>query len=109
VQDKIAETSVIVDETLQGIQNVKAFANERWEALRYGNAAWSDVRVLALEERRWQGAFVSFIILCMFGAIVLVIWRGVHLMALGEISTGDWSPSSCIPSSSAPASAVFPS
>jgi len=87
VQDKIAETSVIVDETLQGIQNVKAFANERWEALRYGKVV-SEVRVLALKSGRWQGAFVSFIILCMFGAIVLVIWRGVRLMAAGEISTG---------------------
>ncbi len=88
VQDKIAETSVIVDETLQGIQNVKAFANERWEALRYGRVV-GDVRVLALKSGRWQGAFVSFIILCMFGAIVLVIWRGVRLMAIGEISTGE--------------------
>lgn len=88
VQDKIAETSVIVDETLQGIQNVKAFANERWEALRYGRVV-GDVRLLALKSGRWQGAFVSFIILCMFGAIVLVIWRGVRLMALGEISTGE--------------------
>ena len=88
VQDKIAETSVIVDETLQGIQNVKAFANERWEALRYGRVV-GDIRVLALKSGRWQGAFVSFIILCMFGAIVLVIWRGVRLMAAGEISTGE--------------------
>lgn len=88
VQDKVAETSVIVDETLQGIQNVKAFANERWEALRYGRVV-NDIRKLALKSGRWQGAFVSFIILCMFGAIVLVIWRGVRLMAAGEISTGE--------------------
>lgn len=88
VQDKVAETSVIVDETLQGIQNVKAFANERWEAMRYG-AVVNDVRLLALRSGRWQGAFVSFIILCMFGAIVLVIWRGVRLMAAGDISTGE--------------------
>ena len=88
VQDKIAETGVIVDETLQGIQNVKAFANERWEALRYGKVV-NEVRRLALKSGHWQGAFVSFIILCMFGAIVLVIWRGVRLMAAGEISTGE--------------------
>lgn len=88
VQDKVAESSVIVDETLQGIQNVKAFANERWEALRYGKVV-NEVRRLALKSGHWQGAFVSFIILCMFGAIVLVIWRGVRLMATGEISTGE--------------------
>ncbi|HNR55938.1 MAG TPA: ABC transporter transmembrane domain-containing protein [Flavobacteriales bacterium] len=88
VQDKIAESSVIVDETLQGVQNVKAFVNERWEALRYGKVV-NEVRRLALKSGHWQGAFVSFIILCMFGAIVLVIWRGVRLMAAGEISTGE--------------------
>jgi hypothetical protein len=31
VQDRIADTNVIVDETLQGIQNVKAFSNESFE------------------------------------------------------------------------------
>ena len=87
VQDRIADTGVVVEETLQGIQNVKAFANEAWEASRYAthvNAA----RSLALKGARWRGAFVSFIILCMFGGIVLVIWRGVHLKADGAMSTG---------------------
>lgn len=88
VQDRIADTNVIVDETLQGIQNVKAFANEAWEALRYGKAV-TEARGLALKGARWQGAFVSFIILCMFGAIVLVIWRGVRMLPTGEISMGE--------------------
>jgi ABC-type multidrug transport system fused ATPase/permease subunit len=88
VQDRIADTNVIVDETLQGIQNVKAFANERWESLRYGSSVY-DARRLALKGARWQGAFVSFIILCMFGAIVLVIWRGVRMLPTGEIQMGE--------------------
>ncbi|HRH37111.1 MAG TPA: ABC transporter transmembrane domain-containing protein, partial [Flavobacteriales bacterium] len=87
VQDRIADTNVIVDETLQGIQNVKAFANESWEALRYGKSV-NEARGLALRGARWQGAFVSFIILCMFGAIVFVIWRGVGMLAAGEILIG---------------------
>jgi ABC-type multidrug transport system fused ATPase/permease subunit len=87
VQDRIADTNVVVDETLQGIQSVKAFANEAWEALRY-NKAVTAARGLAMKGARWRGAFVSFIILCMFGAIVLVIWRGVHLKEEGVLSTG---------------------
>ena len=87
VQDRIADTNVVVDETLQGIQSVKAFANEAWEALRY-NRAVTAARGLAMKGARWRGAFVSFIILCMFGAIVLVIWRGVHLKEDGVLSTG---------------------
>jgi ABC-type bacteriocin/lantibiotic exporter with double-glycine peptidase domain len=35
VQDKIAESNVIVEETMQGIANVKSFANEFFELLRY--------------------------------------------------------------------------
>jgi ABC-type multidrug transport system fused ATPase/permease subunit len=88
VQDRIADTNVIVDETLQGIQNVKAFANEAMGSVALRRSVVAAVRP-GDEGRRWRGAFVSFIILCMFGAIVLVIWRGVHLMALGEISTGE--------------------
>lgn len=88
VQDRIADTNVVVDETLQGIQSVKAFANEAWEALRYKKAVTA-ARGLAMKGARWRGAFVSFIILCMFGAIVLVIWRGVHLKEEGVLSTGE--------------------
>ncbi len=88
VQDKIADTNVVVEETLQGIQSVKAFANEAWEAMRYGRNVKA-ARDLAMKGARWRGAFVSFIILCLFGAIVLVIWRGVHLKEAGEISTGE--------------------
>ena len=88
VQDRIADTNVVVDETLQGIQSVKAFANEAWEAMRYGRSVTA-ARSLAMKGARWRGAFVSFIILCMFGAIVLVIWRGVHLKEEGVLSTGE--------------------
>src|ERR1700759_3020460 len=35
-QDKLAESNTIVEETLQGIANVKAFVNESFEAGRYG-------------------------------------------------------------------------
>ncbi|MFN3874395.1 MAG: ABC transporter ATP-binding protein [Flavobacteriales bacterium] len=87
VQDRIADTNVVVEETLQGIQSVKAFANEAWEALRY-NRSVTAARGLAMKGARWRGAFVSFIILCMFGAIVLVIWRGVHLKEEGAMTTG---------------------
>ena len=75
VQDRIADTNVVVDETLQGIQSVKAFANEAWEALRY-NKAVTAARGLAMKGARWRGA------------IVLVIWRGVHLKEDGVLSTG---------------------
>ncbi|HMQ76687.1 MAG TPA: ABC transporter transmembrane domain-containing protein [Flavobacteriales bacterium] len=88
VQDRIADTNVIVDETLQGIQSVKAFANEAWESVRYGRSVLS-ARALAMRGARWRGALVSFIILCMFGAIILVVWRGVNLQREGLLTNGE--------------------
>lgn len=88
VQDGIADSGTIVDETLQGIQNVKAFANEAWEVVRYGKSVEA-ARALALKGARWRGAFVSFIILCMFGAVVAVAYRAVQLKNAGVIQPGE--------------------
>ncbi|MFN8134628.1 MAG: hypothetical protein U0Z17_05195 [Bacteroidales bacterium] len=34
--------------------------------------------------------FSSFTILRLFGAMVAVIWKGAHLLATGEMATGDY-------------------
>lgn len=87
VQDAIAESNTIVEETLQGITNVKAFANEFFEILRYGKVT-SHIRDLAVKGGKARGAFFSFIIFCLFGAIILLIWVAVRLENSGEISHG---------------------
>lgn len=87
VQDRIAESNVIVDETLQGIQNVKAFSNEGHETRRYAESV-SSARQLALKSLRWRGGFVSFIIFCMFGVVVFVVYRAALLKEAGEMSVG---------------------
>ncbi|MEY4110454.1 MAG: hypothetical protein RLZZ46_809, partial [Bacteroidota bacterium] len=85
VQDAIAESNTIVEETLQGITNVKAFANEFFEIVRYGRVT-SGIRDLAVKGGKARGAFFSFIIFCLFGAIILLIWVAVRLEKSGEIS-----------------------
>jgi ABC-type multidrug transport system fused ATPase/permease subunit len=87
-QDTIADSNTIVEETLQGIQNVKAFANEKFEFKRYGNVV-NDIVSIALKASRYRGAFVSFIIFGLFGSIVGVIWYGLILQSEGAISQGD--------------------
>ena len=88
VQDRVADTNVIVDETLQGIQVVKAFGNEAHETARY-RASVLDVKRLAMTGVRWRGAFVSFIIFAMFGVVVFIVWRAVHLREQGALQVGD--------------------
>ncbi len=88
VQDRIAESNVIVDETLQGIQSVKAFSNEGYETARYGTSVLG-ARQLALKSLRWRGGFVSFIIFCMFGVVVFVVYRAALLKESGGMTVGD--------------------
>lgn len=88
VQGEVAESNTIVEETLQGIQNVKSFANEWFEVARY-NAKTAEVAITGIKGGRYRAAFSSFIILGIFGAIVAVIWRGTVLIAAGEMLTGD--------------------
>lgn len=87
-QDQLAESNVIVEETLQGISNVKAFVNEAYESARY-KSAMAKVVALALRGAKFRGAFASFIIFCLFGAIVTVVWYGSSLVQTGEITVGD--------------------
>jgi ABC-type multidrug transport system fused ATPase/permease subunit len=87
-QDKIADSNVIVEETLQGIATVKAFVNEAFEYLRYKKKT-DDVIAISLKAAIWRGAFASFIIFCLFGSIVAVIWYGVILVQEDALSVGD--------------------
>ncbi|AOC96807.1 Putative multidrug export ATP-binding/permease protein [Flavobacterium anhuiense] len=87
VQDQVAESQVIVEETMQGISIVKAFANEWYEIARYKGKI-SEVVKLAIKGGKYRGYFASFIIFCLFGAIVAVVWYGVRLSIAGEMSVG---------------------
>ncbi len=87
VQDKVAESQVVVEETMQGISIVKAFANEWYEIARY-NGKIKEVVSIAIKGGKYRGYFASFIIFCLFGAIVAVVWYGVQLSISGEMSVG---------------------
>lgn len=88
VQDEVAFSNTIVEETLQGIQNVKSFVNEWFESARYVKAT-TQVMQTAIHVGKLRGLFASFIIFCLFGSIVGLIWYGVKLQNSGVISNGD--------------------
>ncbi len=85
VQDEIAASNTIVEETFAGIQTVKAFANEAWEQNRYGKRI-REVVGLAITGGYYRGAFSSFITFGLFGAIALVIWFGAGMVHDGELA-----------------------
>ncbi len=87
-QDQLADSNIVVQETLQGISNVKAFSNEWFEIGRYENSL-KKVVGLALRTGKIRGLFISFMLFSLFGTIVFVVWFGVGLMQAGELSFGD--------------------
>lgn len=87
-QSKVADSNTIVEETLQGITTVKAFANEFFENMRYSEKT-NEIVGISLKGAKWRGAFASFIIFALFGSIVGVIWYGVILVNQNGLSVGD--------------------
>ena len=80
-QDEAADSNVILEENLTGISNVKSFTNEALALLKY-RVSIDEIRKLNVKAGVWRGLFISFIIFCLFGAIVFIIWRGL-LMTQG--------------------------
>ena len=87
-QDQLAETNVVVEETMQSIQTVKAYTNEDFEVKRYGASLTEMVRI-SLKAARMRGLFAAFIIFVMFGALFFIIWQAAMMVEKGEMLKGD--------------------
>lgn len=90
-QNFAAESNSIVEEALMGISNVKSFTNELFILGKYQKSI-EEIRALNVKSGMWRGLFISFIIFCMTGAIVFIVWQGL-LMTQGpkaELSSADF-------------------
>jgi ATP-binding cassette subfamily B protein len=83
-QDALADAGTVIEESVQGIADVKAFSNEPFEAARYDRALDRFFKV-TLRGAMARAAFLAFIIFVMFGTIAGVAWQGSHMLASGEI------------------------
>lgn len=88
IQSELADSNTIIEETLQGIQSVKAFTNEYIEIARYKQKT-KEIADLGMTSGKYRGAFSSFIILGLFGAIATVVWQGSRYLQAGEMAAGD--------------------
>jgi ABC-type multidrug transport system fused ATPase/permease subunit len=88
VQNEVAESNTIVEETLQGIQSVKTFTNEHFEILRYKKRT-EEIAKIGMKSGKYRGAFSAFLISGLFGAMVAVIWKGSILLSEGTIDAGE--------------------
>lgn len=84
-QDQLADSNTIVQETLQGIGNVKSFANEWFEINRYTGSLQKVIK-MAVKSGLYRGMFVSFMLFSVFGTIALVVWYGIGHLDFGDLT-----------------------
>lgn len=84
-QDSLADANIIVEETFQSINTVKAYTNEQFESNRYKIGIQRTLE-LALKNALYRGTFITFIIVIMFGSIIFVFWKGTGLVELHAIN-----------------------
>lgn len=89
-QDRLAETNVVVEESLQGIGTVKAFAREDYEAERYSQGL-DRVLTAVVRGARHQAVFSAAMSLFFMGILGSVLVYGCHLIQAGELTVGQMS------------------
>ncbi len=87
-QEKLAQSNVIVEETLQSISTVKAYTNEDFELARYARSVDESVAI-SIKTANARGLFSAFIVTVMFGALFFIIYRAILQVQAGELPVGD--------------------
>ncbi|MGN6375349.1 MAG: ABC transporter transmembrane domain-containing protein [Sphingomonas sp.] len=86
-QDRIADIGAIASETLGAMKIVQAFGQERREGERFQDAV-SDGFVAAKRRFTVRAILTALVIALVFGAISLILFDAVHLVASGRLSGG---------------------
>lgn len=87
-QDEIANANTILEETLQAIVSVKAYANEFFEMFRYKKSIDNVVKT-SLKRAFWRGLFIATIMFFAAAAIIAIIWYGLHMVQNNVITIGE--------------------
>jgi len=87
-QEALADTNVILNETMQTVSVVKAFTSELFESKRYESANDRMVKI-AMKFASGRAIFSTFIVTVLFGALIFVIWKGAMLIQAKVMSSGD--------------------
>jgi len=77
VQDRVADVSAHVDETLHEIRTVQAFAHEDRESATFGERVEA-VFLAAVQRSHYLAALIAAVIVLAFGAVGVLLWVGAH-------------------------------
>ena len=87
VQDRVADVSSHVDETLHEIRTVQAFAHEDRESATFGERVEA-VFAAAVQRSGYLALLIATVIVLAFGAVGLLLWVGAHDVFAGRLSAG---------------------
>jgi subfamily B ATP-binding cassette protein MsbA len=88
VQDIMAETSAVAEETIGGIRIVKSFAREDYERARFGQRV-DGLFEAAMRRTRLYATLGPLISLLMYGSLILVLWMGGREVLYGRLTPGE--------------------
>jgi len=88
VQDALAKSTEIAEESFAGIRTVRSFAREPEEAERY-RVAVNESYLLAARRALAIGAFNGILGFAGYSAIAVVVWYGGKLVMGGTMTMGD--------------------
>ena len=87
VQDRVADVSSHVDETLHEIRTVQAFAHEDRESATFGERVEA-VFIAAVQRSGYLALLIAAVIVLAFGAVGVLLWVGAHDVFAGRLSAG---------------------
>jgi ATP-binding cassette subfamily B protein len=88
VQDALAKSTEVAEETIAGIRTVRAFAREGAERDRY-NAAVEESFQLARHRAKIIALFRGMMGFGSYGAVALVLWYGGIMLVEGALTLGE--------------------
>ncbi len=88
VQDALAHSTEVAEETIAGVRTVRSFAREKAEITRYGDAVDRSYQ-LAAKRALALGMFNGLMGFAGYGAIALVVWYGGTMVTEGRMTVGD--------------------
>jgi len=88
-QDSLAEAGTVIEESVQGIADVKSFTNEEFERNRYLGALDTFLSVTKRGAKN-RAAFLAFVIFALFGTVAFVVWCGARMYTYHQITWFDF-------------------
>jgi ATP-binding cassette, subfamily B, bacterial len=87
VQDRVADVSSHVDETVHEIRTVQAFAHERRESATFGERV-NEVFLASAERSGALALLIAGVIVLAFSSVGVLLWVGAHDVFAGRLTAG---------------------